>query len=97
MNSDLGFLKALCDLSFTNFVTTKVIKFVYVIAVVLAAIGAIAAIGSGFANSVGNGILMLILSPLIFLLSVMVARIWLEIIIVVFKIAENTEKISDRP
>ena len=96
MDKNLGFLKTLFDFSFSSFVTTKIIKFVYILAIVLSAIGALGAIGGGFGESIGHGVLMLILSPIIFALSVLVSRIWLEIIIVIFRIAENTTELANK-
>ena len=84
---------ALFDLSFTEFVTTRVIKVLFVIGVILAAVGAIALVVRGFHIGIGRGILHLILSPIVFLLYTLLARIWCEMIIAVFRIAENTSKL----
>ena len=96
MHDKMGFLTTLFDFSFSEFVTTKVIKYAYALGIILAGIAAIAVIGSSFAKSIALGILMLILSPFIFLLYVLITRIWMEIIIVIFRIAENTKKLSDK-
>lgn len=46
---------------------------------------------SGFSiNFWGARILIVLLSPVVFFLYVLISRIWLELIIVVFRIAENT-------
>ena len=86
----------LFDLSFTEFVTTRFIKILFIIGIVFAAIGAIAMIISGFSAGVGMGVFSLIISPVIFLLYVLGARIWCEIIIVFFRIAENTSRLVDQ-
>lgn len=91
-----GSIGMLFDLSFTEFVTTRIIKFLFIIGVVFAAIGTIAFIVGGFSAGVGKGVLFLILSPIIFILWVLLARIWCEIIIVVFRIAENTSRLADQ-
>lgn len=90
-----GLLGALFDLSFSEFVTTRVIKMLFIIGIVFAALGAFTLLVSGFSSGFGKGLLMLILSPLVFLLYVLAARIWCEIIIVVFRIAENTARIAN--
>jgi Domain of unknown function (DUF4282) len=82
----MGFFRALFDFSFTEFVPSRLIRLLYGIAVVVAAVSAVAAILRGFQAGLGAGIIALILSPLIFLLVVIIARVWLEIIIVVFRI-----------
>ncbi|MDZ7860585.1 MAG: DUF4282 domain-containing protein [Candidatus Krumholzibacteriota bacterium] len=96
MNENKGFFGSLFDLSFSEFVTTKIIKFLFIIAVIASAIGAIAVIAGGFAKSIALGILMLVLSPVIFLIYVIIARIYLEIVIVIFRIAENTGMLVKR-
>ena len=96
METQKGFFRALFDLSFSDFITTRLIKVLYVIAIVLAGFAALAVIVSGFTQGVGMGILFLILSPIVFFLYVIMARVWLEIIIVVFRIAENTQTMADK-
>ena len=91
-----GAIGMLFDLSFTEFVTTRFIKFLFIIGVVFAAIGALALIVAGFRGGAGKGILFLILSPIVFFLYVLLARIWCEMIIVVFRIAENTSRLVDQ-
>ncbi len=91
-----GLCGLLFDLSFSEFVTTRVIKVLFILGIVLSALGALAMIGAGFAAGTGRGILMLVLSPLVFLLYALVVRVWCELIIVVFRIAENTSRLVDR-
>ena len=86
----------LFDLSFTEFVTTRFIKILFIIGVVFAAIGALALIVTGFSASAVRGLLFLILSPIVFLIYVFLVRIWCEMIIVVFRIAENTSRLVDQ-
>jgi hypothetical protein len=91
-----GLLATLFDFSFSEFVTTRVIRFVFGLGVVFSGIGALALLVGGFSNGFGSGLLMLILSPLAFLLYVLGVRIWCEIIIVMFRIAENTSRMVDQ-
>ncbi|MFB3923172.1 MAG: DUF4282 domain-containing protein [Terriglobia bacterium] len=94
MEEGAGFFASLFDFSFTEFITTKLIKFLYGLGMLLGAVMALALIITGFAQSVITGILFLILSPVIFLLYVVGARVWLEIVIVIFRISEHTENIA---
>jgi len=94
--SQKGSIGMLFDLSFTEFVTTRLIKVLFVIGIIFAAIGAIALIVSGFGSGAAVGILFLILSPLVFFFYVLIVRVWCEIIIVVFRIAENTSRLVDQ-
>lgn len=84
----MQFLRALFDFSFSQFITTRLIRLLYAIGVVIAVVVALGAIARGFSEGAGAGIVALIVAPLIFLLVVILARVQLEIIIVVFRIAE---------
>lgn len=90
----MDFFRALFDFSFSQFVTTRLIRFLYAIGVLFAVVGAVSAIFAGFNESAGAGFAALIFSPLIFLLVVIVVRIYLEIVIVVFRIAEYLRDMS---
>ena len=88
-----GFFGALFDLTFSSFVTTKIIKVLYVLAIVIAGIIALAYTIAAFAADPVLGLLTLvILAPIGFLLYVIYTRVFLELIIVIFRILEtNTE------
>jgi len=91
-----GFFAGLFDLSFTEFVTTRIIKVLFVLAIVISGVFAIGILISGMSRGVGPGLLALIAAPVAFLLYVLGARIWLEVIIVLFRIAENTGKLVEQ-
>jgi hypothetical protein len=91
-----GFFGSLFDLSFSEFVTTRVIKGLFVILIVLPAIGALAALIGGVARGGPREFLAIIIAPIAFFLYVLVVRIWLEVIIVLFRIAENTARLVEQ-
>jgi hypothetical protein len=91
-----GFFTQLFDFSFTEFITTKIIKFIYIIGMIVTGLATIGIIISGFSQSVVIGIVALIFSPLIFIIYVIILRVWLEIIIVIFRISENTELLKGK-
>ncbi len=95
MKDPKGFLAALFDLSFSDFITVKIIKILFLIAIVLSAFAALAVVIAGIAGGVATGLVALIVSPFVFLLNVLWARIYLELIMVAFRIAENTQKMAD--
>lgn len=97
MSEEKGFFGSLFDFSFTSFVFPKVIKVVFAILVVFAAIAAIAVLVMAFNNSTTTGIAALVLSPFIFCLYVLLFRIWMEVAIVLFRILDNVQKIADKP
>ena len=92
--SGKGFIKALFDFSFSEFIVPKIIKFLFMLGMVVAGLAALVFIVAGFANGAGAGILCLILSPVIFLLYVIMARIWLETVMVFFSINDRLKNID---
>jgi hypothetical protein len=89
-----GFFEALLDTRFDHLITPSLIRFLYVIAIVVLALGALAVIIAGFAESAGTGIVLLILAPLGALIYLIVTRLWLELIVVAFKIREAAEEVA---
>lgn len=97
MSENKGFLATIFDLSFSEFVTTKIIKALFILLLIASGLGALGIITAGFASgSAGKVIGSLILAPLAFLLYAIAARVYLEIIMVIFRIAENTQKLADK-
>ncbi|NLG29348.1 MAG: DUF4282 domain-containing protein [Chloroflexi bacterium] len=88
------FLAALFDFSFSEFVTTKLIKVLYGFELVVAALLIIGVVIGAFLRSVGAGLIALVLSPVAFVLAALGARVWTELLIVIFRIAENTGDIA---
>lgn len=92
-----GFLSALFDLSFTSFVTTKLIKVLFVLLIVICALMALGIAASGFNQGTGTGVLALvIIAPIVFFLGVIYSRVLLEIIIVIFRMAEHLAEIAEQ-
>jgi hypothetical protein len=95
MKESKGFFQSLFDFSFTAFITTKIIKILYGLSMVCAGLVALFVIIMGFNDSPSSGVLALLIgAPLIFLLIVIFARIYLEFMIVVFRIAEHAAEIA---
>jgi hypothetical protein len=89
-------LAMLFDLSFTEFVTPKIIRVFYMLGVLFSAIFALFVIIAGFKVSAILGILLLILSPIVFFIYVLLARMYCELIVVAFRIAENTSRLVEQ-
>ena len=84
-----GFFRSLFDLSFTSFITTKIIKLVYAVTLVLVAVLAAVSVVLAFREDTVYGVLALLIgAPLGALIYIVLARLWLEIIIQVFRITE---------
>ena len=94
MEQQKGFIGMIFDTSFSEFVTTRVIKVLLVLAMIVNALFVLAMIIFNFANQgFLVGLLVLILSPLIYLIMMLVSRIYLEILIVIFRIADELRSI----
>ena len=91
-----GFLASLFDVEFKSLITTKVIKVLYILSMIVIGLAALAFVGAAFANSVAGGlIVLLIVAPLVALLYLIYVRVLLEIVIAVFRIMEtNTELVA---
>ena len=87
-------LTPLLDLRFTRFITVSIVKVLYVVGVAMVALTVLSWIIAGFTQSVLVGFAMLVLSPLFLLLGVILVRIYLEVLVVLFRIAENTAKMA---
>ena len=94
-----GFFGRVFDFSFTDFVTIRVIKVIFILAIIGSAIGGIAVLVGGIRMLRFQplmGVIMILLSPVAFLLYVLLARIWLELIVVIFRIEENTSRLVEQ-
>jgi len=90
-----GFFKSLFDFSFSTFITSRVIKILYILFVLGATLAALTMIIGGFARGAGTGLFTLLIgAPLVFLIWVIGARVSLEIIIVIFRIGEDLSEMK---
>ncbi len=95
-SSDKGFIGSLFDFSFTNLVTPKIIRFLYVLCAAWTVLWAVIFLNYGFHHGTAVGLIfLLIVDPIFVLLSLGVSRIILEAFIVVFRIYEETRKIRE--
>jgi hypothetical protein len=88
-----GFIAALFDLSFTSFITTKLIKVLYVLGIAGAALWALAMAGTGIAQG-GVSLVLVLISPILFLIGVIYMRVMMELIMVLFRAAEHLAEIA---
>jgi hypothetical protein len=89
------FFSSLFDVSFSEFITPKIIKIVFILGIIGSGISAISMIATAFAKSTGMGIVTLVIgAPLVFILMVIAIRIYLELIIIFFRISDNIAKLA---
>lgn len=93
--SGSGFFSKLFDFSFSSFVTISIIKVIYGVLIAVAAVVALVIL-VGLASQGGASIVLgLVLAPLAFIFYVILSRVWMEVLIVLFRVAENTETIAN--
>jgi hypothetical protein len=103
-----GFFAALYDFSFADFVTPRMVRVIYIIALVAVALWCLGLLFSGFGtvmlgvrlqeNPYGGGggglaflgFAQIIGAPILFVIFSIIARMQLEILMAIFRIAENT-------
>jgi len=93
-----GFFGSLFDFSFKSFVTPKIIRVLYVLFTIWTALVALVLLIVGFrTGGMAGGLFMLIIVvPIYVLLTLGVWRVVLEAFMVIFRIYEETKKISER-
>jgi len=97
VRNDAPGLDALFDLSFQKFVTVGVIKIVYLLGMALIALGWLAIIIAGFAGAgFLGGIGAILIGAVVALLYLLILRMWLELIVSIFRIAQNTSVLASR-
>jgi len=91
-----GFIAILFDLSFSEFITTRIIKVLFVLGIFCAGLWSLSLLGMGLmSGSFFRVLAALVFAPVFFLLSVLWMRVSLEMVIAIFRIAENTGRMVD--
>jgi len=93
-NVVLNFLKSLFDPSFSEFLTLRLVGIVYSVGIVVGALAALANIINAFVSEFQSGLLALIVSPITFIISILILRVVLETVVVAFRIADNTAQMA---
>lgn len=94
-NSEKPPFSAIFDFSFTEFISIDLIRVLYVFAFIVAGLTMVGTILAGFSNSFMWGLGSIIMAPVVFFIIVFIARISLEMLVVLFRIAENTQETAD--
>jgi len=87
-----NFLQKLFDFSFSEFIGPSVVSVLYVLGMIVLAIVLLIVVVMSFFGNAGVGIILLILSPLIFLFYLIIMRFWMEMIVIGYRIEQNTRK-----
>lgn len=89
-----GFFGRLFDTSFSEYITPSIIKVIFIIGVLLAGIAAILLLFGGVRGGGMGAVLSLVIAPIAFVLYVIGVRISCELIIIMFRICDNTSKLA---
>ncbi len=97
-----GFFRILLDASFSDFITLKLIKFFYILGSIVFAIGAFIVVPIAvwtypqpFVVSNAERIAVVaVLSPVLFIVALVLLRVYLELVASIFRIAENTTEMA---
>jgi len=91
-----GFFASMMDFSFESFITPKIIKVVYVLALVGVAMYTLGWLGyCVYSHNMITGFFMAVVTtPVVALLGVVLARVYVELIMLAFKILETLKRIE---
>src|SRR4051794_33557107 len=83
-------MEALFDLSFRRFVTIGVIKIVYILGIVLLGIAWLFIVIAGFSQGFAPGLAAIFIATIGIFLELLFLRVGLELVVAIFRIAQNT-------
>ncbi|MDA8290812.1 MAG: DUF4282 domain-containing protein [Actinomycetota bacterium] len=91
-----GFLRSLYDFSFTTFVTTRIVRTLYIVTTIVYSLVAIV-VFVGLVSRGGADVAIGVIGvPIAYVLYLALARVSLEVVAVVFRIAEYAREIRDQ-
>jgi hypothetical protein len=95
LKSDAG-LSALLDFGFKRFITLSIIKIVYMVGMGLIVLCWLGFLAVSFTQGAAAAIGVLIVGPIVAGLYLIFLRISLELVVVIFRIGENTSKLVEQ-
>jgi Domain of unknown function (DUF4282) len=90
------FFSRLFDFTFTTSVAPSLIKILYILSLIAIGLGLLFIVIGGFTQGFLTGLVALVFGAVGALIYVILARLWLEIVIVLFRIEEYTERIANK-
>jgi hypothetical protein len=97
-----GYLRSLFDFSFSSLITRRVIRTLYILITIVYSLGALVAFATLVAQHTATDVVLaVVIVPLGYILYLTVARVMLEVLMVIFDIGEDVRQIrmlrSSRP
>jgi len=94
MPEEKRIFQGLTDFSFRELIAPRLIKLLYVIALVAGGVAYVAGVINGLQQSPAQGLLILVFGLIALFVWILYIRVMLEMVIVFFRIAENTERMA---
>ncbi|MBL9179495.1 MAG: DUF4282 domain-containing protein [Verrucomicrobiaceae bacterium] len=88
-------LDLVLDLSFKRFVTPRLVRMLYVLSLLAAVFYAGSWMFSGFKSGTLSGLFTMVTAPVAFLLYLIFARVTVELILAIFRIADKIAPLSE--
>ncbi len=86
-------LGALLDFGFRQFITLGVIKVLYLLGMGMIGLVLLVALIGAFTQGGLAALAVLVVGPLVALVWLIFLRVWLELVVVIFRLGENTSKL----
>lgn len=91
-----GFMGSILDFSFESFVTPKIAKLVYFLMLVGVVVGSLFVLLGGLLQGGKNALFALIMAPLVLILGAIISRVYVELVMLAFKMLETLQKIESK-
>jgi hypothetical protein len=92
-------LDALLDLSFRTAITPKIVRWLYIMGLVLSGLLAARWVLAAFSSPDGGimaGMVSLVFAPILFIIYALITRVLLEVVLAIFSIADSLKSIERR-
>lgn len=94
MANEKGLFHGLADFSFREPITPGIIKLLYAIALLAGVVSLVAVVVTGLQQSAAQGLLALLFGVIGLFIWALYVRVILEVVMALFRIAENTERMA---
>lgn len=93
-HESVGLLDALLDLSFKTAITPRIVRALYIVGLIAAALFAGRWALASFDRGIMGGLTSLLFAPVLFILYALLTRILLEVVVALFRILEHLRSID---
>jgi uncharacterized membrane protein len=97
MPEEKNFFTGIFDFSFSSSLLRRLVKLLYVLAIVFGGITVVACVVLGYQQSPAQGLFDLVVGIVALFVGVLVVRLLLELVLVILRIAESIERATHPP